>query len=186
MLLNYGVGEDSWEFLDSKEINLVNPNGNQSWIFTGRTDAEAEAPILWPPHAKNWLIGKYPDAGKDLDGITDSMDMSLDKPGSWWWTGNPHVLQSMGSQRVGHDWATDLNWTWQIMKNIKMCNNWKANSLEELSRFEQTEERISEFENAKWNGLFWRVGRETKGEKWTESSEGPEEEEEVKGAEIIY
>ena len=45
-----------------------------------------------------------------LDGITDSMDMSLGKPGSWWWTGNPHVLQSMGSRRVGHDWATDLNW----------------------------------------------------------------------------
>ena len=51
--------------LDSKEIKLVNPKGNQPWIFIGRTDAEAETPILWPPHAKNWLTGKDPDAGKD-------------------------------------------------------------------------------------------------------------------------
>ena len=50
--------------LDFKEIKLVNPKGNQSWIFTGRTDAKAEAPIGWPPDAKNWLIEKDPDAGK--------------------------------------------------------------------------------------------------------------------------
>ena len=51
--------------LDSKEIQPVHPKGNQSWIFIGRTDTEAETPILWPPDAKNWLIGKDPDAGKD-------------------------------------------------------------------------------------------------------------------------
>ena len=51
--------------LDSKEIQLVNPKGNQSWLFFGRTDAEAETPILWPPAGKNWLIGKDPDVGKD-------------------------------------------------------------------------------------------------------------------------
>ena len=51
--------------LDSKEIKLVNPKGNQHWIFIGRTDAEAEAPILWPPDAKSQLTGKDPDAGKD-------------------------------------------------------------------------------------------------------------------------
>ena len=51
--------------LDCKEIQPVHPKGNQSWIFTGRTDAEAETPILWPPDVKNWLIGKDPDAGKD-------------------------------------------------------------------------------------------------------------------------
>ena len=50
--------------LDSKEIKLVNPKGNQPWIFIGRTDAEVEAPILWPPDAKNWLLRKDPDAGK--------------------------------------------------------------------------------------------------------------------------
>ena len=76
--------------LDFKEIQLVNPKGNQSWIFIGRTDAEAGTPILWPPDVKNWFIWINPDAGKDwrqrrrgwqrmrwLDGITDSMDMSL-------------------------------------------------------------------------------------------------------------
>ena len=51
--------------LNSKEIQPVHPKGNQPWIFTGRTDVEAETPILWPPDAKNWLIGKDPDAGKD-------------------------------------------------------------------------------------------------------------------------
>ena len=76
--------------LDYKEIQPVNSKGNQSWIFVGRTDVEA--PVLWPPDAKNWLIGKDPNAEKDwsqgrrgqqrtrwLDGITDSMDMSLSK-----------------------------------------------------------------------------------------------------------
>ena len=70
MLLNCGVGEDSWETLDSKEIKPVNPKSfliipDQPWIFIGRTDAEAEAPILWPPDFKNQLIGKDPEAGKD-------------------------------------------------------------------------------------------------------------------------
>ena len=65
MLLNCGVGENSWEFLDCKEIKPVNPKGNQSWIFIGRTDAEAETPVLWPPDVKKWLTGKDPDAGKD-------------------------------------------------------------------------------------------------------------------------
>ena len=78
--------------LDCKEIQPVNPKGNQSWIFIGRTDFEAETPIFWPPDVKNWLLGKDPDAGKDwrqkekettedeiLDGITNSKDMSLNK-----------------------------------------------------------------------------------------------------------
>ena len=65
MLLNCGVGEDSWKSLGLKEIQPVHPKGNQSWIFIGRTDAEAEASILWSPDVNNLLIGKDPDAGKD-------------------------------------------------------------------------------------------------------------------------
>ena len=89
MLLNCGVGEDSWESLGLQEIQPVRPKGDQSWVFIGRTDAEAETPILWPPHAKSWLIGKNPDARRDWGqekGTTeddmagwhpDSMDMGL-------------------------------------------------------------------------------------------------------------
>ena len=66
MLLNCGVGEDSWESpLDCKESQPVHPKGDQSWIFIRRTDAEAETPILWPPDVKNWLMWKDPDAEKD-------------------------------------------------------------------------------------------------------------------------
>ena len=65
MPLNCGVGEDSWESLAYKGIQPVHPKGDQSWVFIGRIDVEAETPILWPPDAKSWLIWKDPDAGKD-------------------------------------------------------------------------------------------------------------------------
>ena len=65
MLLNSGFGEDSWESLGLQEIQPVHPKGDKSWVFIGRTDVEAEMPILWPPDAKkSWLIGKDPDDGK--------------------------------------------------------------------------------------------------------------------------
>ena len=95
--------------LDCKEIQPVHPKGNQSWIFIGRTDVEAETPILWPPDSKNWLIWKDPDAGKRLkagkgdDRGWDGRMASLTQwtwvwvgSRSWWWTGRPGVLQSMG------------------------------------------------------------------------------------------
>ena len=65
MLLNCGVGEDSWESLGLWGDLPVHPKGDQSWVFIGRTDPKAETPILWPPHVKSWLIGKDPDAGRD-------------------------------------------------------------------------------------------------------------------------
>ena len=77
--------------LDCKEIKPINPKGNQPWIFTGRTDAEAEAPILWLPDGKSWLTGKYPDAGKDwrqeekrvtedeMVSFTDSVEHEVEK-----------------------------------------------------------------------------------------------------------
>ena len=98
--------------LDSKEIKPVSPKGNQPWIFTGRTDAEAEAPILWPPDAKSWLIGKDPDAGKDWGQEEKGGDRGWDgwiaslTQWTWVWAnyrrqwsaGKPGVLQFMGSQ----------------------------------------------------------------------------------------
>ena len=74
--------------LDYKDIKPVNPEGNQSWIFIGRTDAEAEAPILWPPDAKSWLIGQDPDAGKDWrweEKGTTGWDDWMASPARWMW-----------------------------------------------------------------------------------------------------
>ena len=106
--------------LDCKEIQSDNPKGNQAWLFIGRSDAEAETPILWPPDAKSWLIGKDPDAGKGGEGDDRGWDGWMASltwwtwvwvdSGSWWWTGRPGVVQFMGSQRIRHDWATELNW----------------------------------------------------------------------------
>ena len=106
--------------LDHKEIKSVNPKGNQPWIFIGRTDAEAEAPILWPTNTKSWLTGKKPwcwerlraGGGGDDRGWDDWMMSSTQWTWVWpnsgrqWRIGKPGVLQSMGSQRVGQYWAT--------------------------------------------------------------------------------
>ena len=108
--------------LDSKQIQPVHFKGNQSWIFIGRTDAETEAPILWPPDAKNWLIGEDPDARTDRrheeKGMTEDEMVGWHHTqwtwvwvncGSWWWTGRPGMLQPWGC-KVGNHWATELNW----------------------------------------------------------------------------
>ena len=109
---------------DFKEIQPVYPKRNQFWIFTGRTDAEAKTPILWPSDVKRWLIWKDPDAGKrdwrwEEKGMTEDEMVGWHHQlnghefewtlGVWWLTGRPGVLQSMGSQRVRHDWKTELN-----------------------------------------------------------------------------
>ena len=124
--------------LDCKEIQSVHPKGDQSWVFIRRTDAEAETPILWPSHVKGWLIGKT----LMLGGIGDRRRRGRQKTrwlmasptrwtcvwvnsGSWWWTGRSGVLWFMGSQRVGHDWATEMNGTELL---------WKSKSQDYLNR----------------------------------------------------
>ena len=111
MLLNCGVGEDSWESLGLQ--------GDQSWVFTGRTDTEAETPILWPPHVKSWLIGKDSDWRQEEKGTAE------DEMAGWHHWLNGHEFDwTLGvgdgqeglaccdswGHRVGHDWATELNW----------------------------------------------------------------------------
>ena len=109
--------------LDRKEIKAVNPKGNQSWIFIGRTDAETETPILWPPAVKNWLIGKDPDAGKEWR--QEEKGMTEDEMVGWHHRLDGHEFEqapglgdgqgslaccSPWGRRVGHDWVTELNW----------------------------------------------------------------------------
>ena len=121
--------------LDCKQIQPVHSKGDQSWVFIGRTDAKVETPIVWPPHVKSWLIGKNSDAGRDWrqeeKGMTEDemagWHHQLDawvwvNSGSWWWTGRPGVLRFMGSQRVGHDWETELNRTERL--TLVTCEKW--------------------------------------------------------------
>ena len=116
--------------LDRKENKPVNPKENQPWIFIGRTYTEAEIPILWPPDARSRLIRKDPDSGKDWrleekrtteDDIIESMDMILRELWEIVKDMEAWCTASMGSQRLGHDWATEqLKW----IPNIKYEQMW--------------------------------------------------------------
>ena len=138
MLLNYELAVKNWCFwalvlektlespLDCKEIQPVHPKANQSWIFIGGTDAEAETPIRWSPDVKNWLTHwKRPWYWERLKAGREGDDRGGDgwmaSPTQWIWvwarsrswllTGKPGMLQSMGLQRLKNDWATEPNWT---------------------------------------------------------------------------
>ena len=121
--------------LDCKEIQPVHPKGDQSWVFTGRTDAEAETPVLWPPHTKSWLWKRpwcWEGLGAGGEGDDREWDGWMASPtrwawvwvnsGSWWWTERPGVLWFTGSQRVGLDWVTELNWTEKDVRE-SVCGN---------------------------------------------------------------
>ena len=120
--------------LDCKEIQPVHPKGDQSWIFIGRTDAEAETPILWPPDTNNWFLGKDPDAGKDWrqeeKGTTEDEMVS---PMRWTWVCvNSRVGDGQGGLvccsswgRRGSDITEHLNWlcTRHWSKHFTSVNN---------------------------------------------------------------
>ena len=120
---------------DCKEIQPVHPNGNKSWIFIGRTDAEAKAPILWPPDAKNWLIGKDPDAGKDWR--WEEKGMTEDEMVGWhhWLTGHEYeqalgVGDEQGSLVCCSPWGCKeldkiewLNWPDMVMEGLSGENS---------------------------------------------------------------
>ena len=139
--------------LDCKEIQAVHPKGYQSWIFIGRIDAEAETPILWPPNVKSWLIGRlwcWEGLGAGGEGDDRGWDGWMASSTrwtwvwvnsvSWWWTGRSVVLWFMGSQRVRHDWATELmiignnrniNWTLYLPWKIKLFKGKLNNNQQE-------------------------------------------------------
>ena len=121
--------------LDCKEIKLVRPKGDQSWMFIGRTDVEAETPILWPHHAKSWLFGKDPDAGRDWG--QEEKGMTEDKMAGW-----HHRLN-------GHEFG----WTLRVgdgQEGLACCSSWGHGESDTTERLNLTE-------------LNWKALEETMG-----------------------
>ena len=125
MLLNCGVGEDSWESLGQQGDQQVHPKGSQSWIFIGRTDAEAETPIFWQPDAKNWLIRKDPDAGKDWG--QEEKGTTRDEMVGWW----HHRLN-------GHEFGQDLG-AGDGQGSLACCSPWGRKELDTTEPLNWTE-----------------------------------------------
>ena len=137
--------------LDCKKIQPVHPKGHQSWVFIGRTDVEAETPILWPPDAKSWLIWKDPDAGEDwgqeergrqwmrwMDGITDSMDMGLGRL-------RQLVMDSEDWHAVVHG----------VAKGHKWLSNWTE--LEEWLAAHSSSFLVNSLDRRAWQAIVHRI-----------------------------
>ena len=108
--------------LDCKEIKLVNPKGNQSWIFTGRADAETEAPVLWLPDAKSWLIGKDSDAGKDWR--QEEMGVKEDQMFGWHHQLNGHDFEQVPGDGKGQGSLAGCSpWVRKESDTTKRLNN---------------------------------------------------------------
>jgi len=147
--------------LDCKEIQPVHSEGDQPWDFFGRNDAEAETPVLWPPHAKGWLIGKDSDAGRDWG--QEEEGMTEDEMAGWhyWldgrefeWTpgdgdgqGGLACCYSWGGKRVRHDWATELNWE-RICSKKEYANN---------PVHIQEEYFLRQVHSKFWKPIFWQI-----------------------------
>ena len=131
MLLNCSVGEDSWESLGLQEIKPVHPEGNQTWIFIGGTDVEAESPVLWPPDVKHWLIGKDPDAGKDWrQGVKGTTKDEM--------VGSHHGLD-------GHEFEKSLG-VCDGRESLVCCSPWGCKEWTELISY--SEGQLTEFTNS--------------------------------------
>ena len=107
--------------LDGREIQPVHPKGNPSWIFIGRTDAEAEAPMLWPPDAKNWLTGKDPDAGKDWR--QEEKGMTEDEMAGWHHWLNGHEFEQALRDGVTVPGVAKSDTTEQLNSNNDLINH---------------------------------------------------------------
>ena len=119
MLWNCGVGEDSWESHGLQGDPTVHSKGDQSWVFFGRNDAKAENPILWPPNAKSWLIGKVSDAGRDW--VQEEKGMTEDDMAGW-----DHWLD-----------RCEFEWTLRVgdgQGGLACCNSWGRKELDTTER----------------------------------------------------
>ena len=143
MLLNCGIGEDSWESLGCKEIKPVHSKGDQPWDFFGRNHAKAEAPVFWPPHVKSWLIGKDSDAGRDWG--QEEKGTTVDEMAGWhhWLEGResewtPGVGDGQGDLACCDSWGRKesdmtewLNWLKRKMgKTIAFYNDTTDSALQ--------------------------------------------------------
>ena len=173
MLLTWGLGEDSWESLGLQGDPTINPKGNQSWIFIGRTDAEAETPILWPPDAKSWLIGEDSDAGRDWG--QEEKGTTEDEIVGWHYWLNGYDFEQAAEvgdgqgnlvccspwSRQESDMTEQLNWTKYIFKFLFILVRYSASLIFPQGLIFPFKESLIAFWLQPWQGmvaksLYWQ------------------------------